>query len=279
VDVNRRRIELNGAIAWPFTRPVYNTRVLTFSLQSGSNGNCIYVEAGGKRLLFDAGINGACAAKRLGAYGRSIRDVDAVIISHEHADHIRFAGVYNRQFRIPVYMTRSTMIMSWCDLGKLRDVRYFYSGDPLSFGPVTVYTVPTAHDAVDGVAFVVECEGKRLGILTDLGHPFSGLQAVLESLDAAYLECNYDPELLANGTYSPALKARIAGRGGHLSNVESAELLRACGKKRPKWLAVAHLSEENNRPALAFEAQHRAIGHDYPVRLAPRYGPSEILVV
>lgn len=253
---------------------IYNAPVWTCSLQSGSNGNAIYVEADGRRLLFDAGISGAMAERRLAGMERRIREVDALIISHDHIDHIRCAGVYHRKFGLPIYVTRPTLAATWCDLGPLNDVRYFESGSVLSFGRVNVHTIKTAHDAVDGVAFVVECEGRKLGIFTDLGHPFPGLFEALESVDAAYLECNYDPHLLEHGTYPPHLKARIRGNGGHLSNEESAGLLRACGRRRPKWLAVAHLSEENNRPELAIGAQHEAVGRDYPVFHASRDGCS-----
>ena len=107
--------------------------MLTCSLQSGSNGNAIYVEAGGVRLLFDAGISGRCAQQRLAGHGREIRDVDALIISHDHVDHIRCAGVYQRLFGFPVYMTRWTHAATWCKLGKLNDLRYFESGDTLAF--------------------------------------------------------------------------------------------------------------------------------------------------
>ncbi len=258
---------------------IYNLVMRTFSLQSGSNGNAIYVEANATRLLFDAGISGRMAERRMSIHGRGIRDVDAVIISHNHNDHLRCAGVYQRKFNLPIYMTRRTHAATWCDLGRLSDVRYFTSGDTLTFGDVTVHTVRTGHDAADGVAFVVECEGKRLGILTDLGHPFAGLQDVLESVDAAYLECNYDPEMLAVGPYPARLKARIRGAGGHLSNDEAAMLLDACGRRRPRWIAVAHLSEENNHPQLAIEAQRRALGRDYPVYHASRSNTSELLIV
>ncbi|MBI1826950.1 MAG: MBL fold metallo-hydrolase [Planctomycetes bacterium] len=251
----------------------------TFSLQSGSNGNCIYVEAGDVRLLFDAGISGTMAANRMAHYGRDIREVDALVISHDHIDHIRCAGIFQRKFGFPVYMTRATQQATWCDLGKLRDVRYFQSGDLLTFGRVTVQTVRTPHDAADGVVFVIEFEGKRLGIFTDLGHPFGGFQVLLESVDAAYLEANYEPEMLENGPYPPHLKERIRGDGGHLSNQESATLLRACSRRRPKWIAVAHLSEENNRPEHAMNAQYDAVGRDYPVYLAPRHGYSELLCI
>jgi phosphoribosyl 1,2-cyclic phosphodiesterase len=253
--------------------------MVTFSLQSGSNGNSIYVEAGGQRLLFDAGISGALAARRMAAHGRDIRDVDALIISHDHIDHIRSAGIFQRQFGLPIYVTRKTLAASWCPLGRLTDVRYFRSGDSLAFGNAVIHTVPTAHDAADGVAFVVECEGKRLGILTDLGHPFSGLQSILESVDAAYLECNYDPDMLENGSYPPQLKARIRGAGGHLSNEESAGLLKTCGRRRPAWVAVAHLSQENNLPELAIGAQRDAVGCGYPVFHASRYDVSPMLSV
>jgi len=251
----------------------------TFSLQSGSNGNAIYVEANGTRLLFDAGISGKQAEQRMRLRGRDIREVDAVIISHDHIDHVRCAGIYQRKFGLPLYMTRATRAAVWCDLGPLSDVRSFRSGETLAFGDVLVYTVPTPHDAADGVAFVVECEGKRLGILTDLGHPFPGLQNLLEQVDAAFLECNYDPEMLESGRYPAHLKRRIRGVGGHLSNEESAQLLHACGRRRPRWTAVAHLSEENNRPELAVAAQHRAVGSSYPVHLASRYGCSEMFAV
>ncbi len=251
----------------------------TYSLQSGSNGNAIYVEANGARLLFDAGISGKMAERRMAIHGRDIREVDALIISHDHSDHLRCAGIYQRKFNLPIYMTRRTHAATRCDLGRLSEVKYFESGDVLTFGDATVHTIPTRHDAADGVAFVVECAGRRLGILTDLGHPSAGLQNVLESVDAAYLECNYDPEMLAGGSYPAYLKARIRGEGGHLSNHEAAELVSACGRRRPRWLAVAHLSDENNHPDLAIDAQHHAVGRDYPVFLAPRWGCSEVFTL
>lgn len=255
--------------------------MLTFSLQSGSNGNAIYVEANGVRLLFDAGISGRSAERRMAVHGRDIRDVDALVISHDHSDHVRCAGIYQRKFGMPIYMTRRTHTAAsrWCNLGRLHHVRYFKSGDALAFSDMVVHTVRTAHDAADGVAFVIECEGKRLGILTDLGHPYPGLQDLLESVDAVYLECNYDRRMLATGTYPPALKARIRGPGGHLSNDESAALLGACGRRRPRWMAVAHLSENNNLPELAIAAQHETVGHNYMVHHVSRDGCSEVFTL
>jgi len=255
--------------------------MLTFSLQSGSNGNAIYVEADGVRLLFDAGISGKMAERRMAVHDRDIRDVDALLISHDHRDHVGCAGIYQRKFGLPIYINRATLeaAQRWCDLGRLGDVRHFRSGECLEFGNVTVHTVPTVHDAADGVGFIVESAGKRLGILTDLGHPFDGLQAVIESLDAVYLESNYDPGMLAKSPYPEAVKARIRGPRGHLSNADAATLVQRCGRQRPQWLAIAHLSAENNSPALAIGVQHDAIGRSYPVHHASRYQASELLNV
>lgn len=251
----------------------------TFSLQSGSNGNSIYVEANGVRLLFDAGISGLTAERRMALHGRDIRDVDALIISHDHIDHVRCAGVYARKYALPVYMTQRTLEATWCDLGAIPDLRFFNSGDRLEFGHVVVHTIRTPHDAADGVAFVVECDQKRLGILTDLGHPFAGLQELLGEVDGAYLETNYDPRMLERGSYPLHLKSRIRGPGGHLSNHEAAALLKSCGRRRPKWMAVAHLSEDNNHPDLAVAAQHDAVGRTYPVFHASRNRVSEVFEV
>jgi len=251
----------------------------TFSLQSGSNGNSFYVQADGLCLLFDAGLTGAAAERRMSVHGRDIRNVDALFVSHEHPDHIRGAGVYQRKYGMPVYMTQKTREATRCPLGKLHDVRYFQSGDTISLDRVKIHTVPTAHDAMDGVCFVVECDGKRLGILSDLGHPFEGLADLLRSVDAAYIESNYDPDMLAAGPYPEPLKARIRGPHGHLSNHDVASLLLACGRNLPKWVALAHLSADNNHPDLAIGAQHRAVGTSYPVYLASRYDCSGMLAV
>ncbi len=251
----------------------------SISLQSGSNGNAIYVEADGVRLLFDAGISGRQARERLARYDRSIREVDAVIISHDHADHIRCAGIWHRLFGLPVYMTKKTLRAVRVNLGRFKYLNFFESGDSLAFGRVIVHTIPTPHDAADGVVFVVQHNGKKLGICTDVGYPFPALQRALEEVDAVYLESNYDPCMLDVGPYPEYLKVRIRGRGGHISNEEAAKMVAACNAKRPKWIAVSHLSGENNTPELAVETQQKAVGMNYPVFVARRDGVSDLLEV
>ncbi len=255
--------------------------MLAFSLQSGSNGNCIYVETGGVKLLFDAGINGVQAEKKLAAQGRDIRDVDAVIISHDHGDHIRFAGIYQRKYGLPLYITQKTLDISIRrhPLGRLHDVRLFQSDGLISFENVSVEAIPTPHDSADGAAFVVSSGGKRLGIMTDMGHAFDGLEALISTLDAVFIESNYDPEMLARGPYTARLQRRIKGPEGHLSNIEAAELLRNASHRNLQWACLAHLSEQNNKASLAIATHRRIVHPRLPIYIASRYTTSDILSV
>jgi len=253
----------------------YNAAVKLISLQSGSNGNCIYVEAGDKKLLFDAGIAGIRAERRLAAHGRDIRDVDALIISHDHTDHARCLGIYQRKFDLPVCITKATLAAARRHrLGDLREVRPFRPGRAIRFGDVTVETIRTPHDGADGVAFVVDDGDSRLGILTDLGHVFDGLADVIASLDAVLIESNYDPHRLAGGPYPRLLKERIRGDGGHLANQESAGLIAAAATGL-RWVCLGHLSETNNTPDLAMHAHRAAVGKKLPLHLAGRYEASD----
>ena len=251
------------------------------SLQSGSNGNCIYVEAGGSRVLLDAGISGKQAELRLAEHGRSIRDVDAVLISHDHCDHARGIGIFQRKFGLPVYVTAETLraAQSRQALGELGEVRPFVAGERLELDGLSVQTIPTPHDGVDGVAFVLDDGRRRLGVLTDLGHPFAGLGDVIASLHAVLLESNYDPEMLAAGPYPEFLKRRIAGRGGHISNDESAGLVKAWASPRLQWACLAHLSEQNNDPHLALAAHRRTVGESLEMTVASRYRVGDVLEV
>lgn len=249
----------------------------TFSLQSGSSGNCIFVEAGGVRLLLDAGISGRQAQQRLTAVGQDPRRVDALIVSHDHSDHVRCAGIYSRKFGIPLYMTHATHAAASRRIGPVSEVRHFTAGETLDLGGMQVHTLATPHDAVDGVAFVVEGEGKRVGVLTDLGHAFAALASCLETLDGVYLESNYDPDMLEEGWYPRPLKERIRGRAGHISNQEAAQLIGQLPDGNLRWLVLAHLSENNNRPEVALET-HRAIhGLRVPTYVASRHEPSPVL--
>jgi phosphoribosyl 1,2-cyclic phosphodiesterase len=253
--------------------------MIAVSLQSGSSGNCIYVETGDIKLLFDAGISGVAAERRLRECGRDIRDVTALIISHDHSDHVRYAGVYERKFGIPVYITPRTLQAAEKNVpvGRMRNVHAFFPGSALNFGRVTVRTLPTPHDGVDGSVFVV-CSGtKRLGIMTDLGHVFQGLKDEIASLDAVFIESNFDAVMLRNGPYPSFLKHRVEGPCGHLSNIEAAELL--LEGKRLKWACLSHLSGNNNDPAVAVQTHRDVIGNKLKLYTASRSRVSDILKV
>jgi phosphoribosyl 1,2-cyclic phosphodiesterase len=250
--------------------------VKTFSVQSGSNGNCIYVEADDVRLLFDAGVSGRCAEGRMATHHRRIRECDALIVSHDHWDHASGAGVFHRKFRLPVFMTRGAYEAVRFRVGAMSDVRWFKPGERLRFGPLTVTTIPTPHDGIDTVCFLIEHEGRRLGIFTDLGHPFAALGEALSRVHAAYIESNYDVEMLMTGEYPESLKQRISGKHGHLSNDEAAATAARHVNGGLEWLAVAHLSAHNNRPYLAVRAMVEAVGRQLPVYVASRYEASDV---
>ena len=260
--------------------PQYNAAMKVISLQSGSNGNCIYV----RRMA-----SGCCSTPESAASrpksdslctGGMPRASHALLISHDHTDHARNMGIYHRKFGLPVYVTSETYrAASRYRLGEMGDLNHFIAGETLRFGKVVVETVSTPHDGVDGVVFVVDDGKHRLGILTDLGHVFGDLQPLIASLDAVLLESNYDPEMLANGDYPDWLKERIEGPGGHISNLESAELLRTAASNRMKWACLGHLSHDNNTPALALETHRQILGSRSPLHVATRYEPSGVMEV
>jgi phosphoribosyl 1,2-cyclic phosphodiesterase len=257
------------------------TILKAISLQSGSNGNSIYVETPSAKLLFDAGISGIQAEKRLSEHGIDIMDIDALFISHDHSDHIKSAGIFHRKFGHELYMTSKTMVAAnkKRNLGRISSVNYFKSGDTIKINDAIIKTTPTPHDGVDGVVFVVECCDLSLGILTDLGFPFKGLKEIVCELDGVFLESNYDPTMLKEGPYPHFLKQRISQNGGHISNEECANLLVPAFKKKLKWACLSHLSETNNDPLVALKTNQKIVGKEKPIFVASRYKTSQIFTI
>jgi phosphoribosyl 1,2-cyclic phosphodiesterase len=252
-------------------------RLRFVSLQSGSNGNCLFVESGNVRLLFDAGLTGTQTKQRLESFGVDIETVQAVIISHVHNDHIRYAGVLQRQYHLPIWMTSETFheVLTMQKPGRVSEPHLFDGGETLQFGTVKVETIPTTHDAPGGVCFVVDNGTVRLGIMTDLGSRFFGLKEIIATLDGIYLESNYDPEMLVSGPYPAELKQRIQGNHGHLSNSDAAELL--LKSRRLRWACLGHLSVHNNCPAVALATHRQILGETLPLYIALRHEVSEVL--
>lgn len=254
----------------------------TFSLQSGSCGNCYYYESAGVRLLFDAGIPFRRACERMAAYGIDCGTFDGLFISHDHSDHTACAGVFQRKLKMPIFCSRDTHQVMSRRLGKVCNTvfQYFTPGDSVKIGHVTVQTIPTPHDAVNPCAFIVDDGQHRVGILTDLGHCFPALKRCLTDLDVAFLESNYDCDMLdLNPNYSAGLKYRISGGRGHLENTESAEMVRDHAGDRLQMLMLSHLSQDNNSPGLALQTARTILAKrpQLKIHIAPRDAVSPLI--
>lgn len=242
-------------------------------LQSGSNGNSYYVHAGSRKFLFDAGITGSTASTRLASQGRDINQVEALFISHSHRDHCQSMGIFQRKFGPTIFITETTLRSARANhrQGILKDLNFFAAGQSVDFGDVRVHTIPTPHDAADSVAFVIETSDCRLGILTDMGHAFSGLKQVIEQLDAVIIESNYDPRMLEASGYPAWLKQRVRGPGGHLANEEAANEIHQAGTTNLQWICLCHLSKENNDPQVAVDTHRQILSDPVPVHVSSRY--------
>lgn len=258
-----------------------NQHMEVISLQSGSNGNSFYVKAGDREFLFDAGINGSVAERRLAQHGKDIRTVEGLFISHGHRDHCRAMGIYHRKYGHPVFVTTPTLAQARRDhnLGTITDLHIFQSGDSLDFGDVQIHTVKTPHDADDSVAFIIEHQDRRIGILTDIGHAFKGLAEILSQLDAVVIESNYDPKMIQTSRYPIWLKRRVQGPGGHLSNDDAAVAIRDSGIHHLQWICLCHLSEENNHPDIAVQTHRRVLGEELPIHVASRYDVGDVMTL
>ena len=218
-------------------------------LASGSSGNSIYLESDGAKVLIDAGLSTRAMAERLRKVGRSLDEVDAIFLSHEHSDHVRGLGSLSRNLAIPIYTNLDLLATVVTNPDK---VRRFEAGEPFSFNDLTITPFPVPHDCRDPVGFVIENGGAKVGVVTDLG---SVTRLVIERLKGSNLiiiETNHDEEMLNNGRYPWFLKQRVAGRDGHLSNREAGKALSQLLHPGLGHVFLAHLSRENNLPSLAY---------------------------
>src|SRR5258708_6899992 len=221
------------------------------SLGSGSEGNWLGVEAGGTRLLLDCGFGLAATVARLARLGLVPEDISAIVVTHEHDDHIGGVGRLARRHNIPVWLTPGTLAGFEALFADVADVRMIRNYEAFAVDDLQVQPFPVPHDAREPAQFVFGDGARRLGVLTDVGCSTRHIEAVLSGCDALVLECNHDAEMLRTGSYPQKLRERIAGRFGHLDNAAAAELLGRLDKRRLKHLVAAHLSQENNRPGLA----------------------------
>jgi phosphoribosyl 1,2-cyclic phosphodiesterase len=219
------------------------------SLGSGSRGNSTMVEWGRGTLLIDCGFSVREVDQRLERLGKSAEELTAILVTHEHADHIKGVGALARRYQLPVYMTPGTALSK--QLGELPELRLIESYQPFVLEGLQIIPVAVPHDAREPVQFIFEYAEKRLGILTDLGSITPHVEAHYQELDGMVLEANHDPHMLASGSYPPSLKQRVGGLWGHLSNQQAAGFLQRLNCARLQHLVVAHMSQQNNSPALA----------------------------
>ncbi len=237
----------------------------TSVLASGSKGNSILVRTNTSKILLDAGLSG----KKITNFIKSIKldenKLDAVVVSHEHSDHIRGAGIISRRFNIPMYISKATYEKSRKKLGKLpAGIINFSNGDTFEIGDIIIRAFPSSHDVIDGSNFTFQKmgeEGRKLAVATDLGYSSKlMLMRIMEST-TIILESNHDVEMLLSGSYPPHLKQRIKSKKGHLSNKQAVEVVSKIIHKGLKNIILAHLSEENNIPQKAENAMRDYLQH------------------
>jgi len=229
------------------------------SLNSGSNGNCYYIGNEYEAVLIDAGISCRETERRMKRLGLSMQKVKAVFISHEHTDHISGLAVLSRKYDLPVYITPATLNSSKLSLGH-HQVFPFKAYEPVTIGNISVSAFPKFHDAAHAHSFNITCNDVTVGVFTDIGMACKHLTEHFAKCHAAFLEANYDEEMLEKGRYPYHLKRRIRGGLGHLSNAQALEVFLTHRPAFMSHLLLSHLSKDNNDPNLVHELFSRHAG-------------------
>lgn len=247
------------------------------SLNSGSNGNCYYVGNRTEAVLIDAGLSCRETEKRMKRLGLDIRKVKAIFVSHEHGDHIKGLENVSNKHHIPVYITPQTLSHSRLRLNPILTVS-FKKGEAVQVGGLIVTAFAKYHDASDAHSFIVENDGIIIGVFTDLGRVCDQLTHHFKMCYAAFLESNYDTNMLENGRYPPQLKQRISHGYGHLSNSEAFELFDKSEVPQLSHLFLSHLSADNNNPDIALELFRSKKSHTH-IMVAPRHQEMELIEI
>jgi len=220
-------------------------------LASGSRGNSIYISDEDTSVLIDAGLSGVEIERRMKSRNLNINDIDAIIVSHEHSDHIQGVGVLSRRFNLPVYISSATYTTASPQLGNINDIKNFSCGTEFAIKDLTIRPFSISHDASDPAGFAIGCNGHKVGIATDLGIATAMVRQHLKDCCCLIIEANHDVPMLEEGPYPWSVKQRVKGRTGHLSNESSRELLMDIMHDRMSHVILAHLSETNNTPEKA----------------------------
>lgn len=261
-----------------------------YSIASGSSGNCIYVGTEETSILIDAGISMKRIREGLEAQELSLERIQAIFITHEHTDHVSGLGPVLRKVPIPVYATAETISAIW-NKGNMNGISQdlFHPIEPehgIEFFDMQILPVSISHDAANPVCYTVQAKGKKVGVATDMGCYTSEIVDHLKDCDSLLLEANHDINLLQVGSYPYALKMRILGERGHLSNDASARLIQELLHPGLQHVVLGHLSKENNFPDLAYqtvayELENNPVwnGMDTELLVANRQEPTRLLTI
>jgi phosphoribosyl 1,2-cyclic phosphodiesterase len=244
------------------------------SLNSGSNGNCYYIANRHEAVLIDAGISCRETELRMNRLNLSMKKVKAIFVSHEHSDHIKGVAAISKKYKLPVYVTPSTLQHRGLRVKK-HLIFPFKAHEPVSIGQLTITGFPKFHDATDPHSFVVANETVKVGVFTDLGVACDSVVHHFKQCHAAFLETNYDDHMLETGPYPLHLKSRIRSDKGHLSNTQALELFR---EHRPSFMShlfLSHISKENNSSALV-EGLFKSAAGDTNIVVASRYRETKV---
>ncbi len=239
-------------------------------LGSGSRGNSTFVEADSTGILIDAGFSGKEVERRLGVAGVGPERISAILVTHEHSDHIRGVGILARRYRWPVYITPATLAASASALGRLPEVREISPGSGFSHRSLDIHPFATSHDAAEPVGYVIRYQDRAMGYCTDTGHVSKLIRHRLAACHGLVLEANHDPDMLRTGPYAPAIKQRIASRSGHLANIDAARLIADLGASSPlSHVVLAHLSGDNNHPDKVMACAREILATTVPTSISP----------
>ena len=246
-------------------------------LSSGSKGNAVWIETEEQALLVDSGLSGKELKRRIGQSGLDQTKLKAILVTHEHRDHILGVGIAARMFNVPVWINEPTLRQAASSLGKI-STKHFSTGSDFKLGNVNIHAFSISHDSADPVGFIFESAGVRLGLATDLGVVTNLVREHLTGCRALIVEANHDPQMLMDGPYPWETKRRVKSRRGHLSNADTAELVATVDHQGLEYVVLAHLSETNNLPDLAFEEVGRAVrDRRWALSVASQSCPGEVL--
>ncbi|MDE3046327.1 MAG: MBL fold metallo-hydrolase [Verrucomicrobiota bacterium] len=239
-------------------------------LASGSKGNAIYVGTKETRLLIDAGISVKALTARLAQIDVPLTSIQAILVTHEHTDHIAGLALLAQKLNVPILANVETAKGIIAALGVRPRFKIFATDEPFCFGDFEIHPFSVPHDTMDPVAFVIRANGLKIGVCADLGHVTSMIRKHLENCDYLYIEANHQPSMVHASARPQVYKTRVLGRQGHLSNQECAELLKAIYHPGLKHIHLAHLSSECNTPEVALQIIREAL-YGKPVDISIAY--------